>query len=503
MHGFDIGTTQSKTAHVNPTGKPSIISNARGEQVTDSALYLPETGEALIGRDAIEQSVIDPTRFLSNFKLKLGSTENLLNDGQIITPTDATAILIAQKRKDAENFLGIEVSEVVATCPANFRDDAKQALKEAFQRNNMKVLRLVPEPTAAAEAYANHKSMDRAKVAVYDFGGGTFDSSVIGIDGSQINVLATSGVAKLGGNDFNQRLMERVLAAIEEQCGEKPTAESEPLLFLDLYQRVEAAKISLGTQKEVPIVVGYRGSQIIVKVTQDEFHSDIMPLVQRSFDALDEAVDAAGLKIEQIDRLIMVGGTSRMRFIQDKLADHTRLVPHTDIDPEHAIAFGAALACVTEMKRQGKSATLHGQVIPTPDVFVRDVCAHDVGCCVVDKSGHKSQLVNAVIVPKNTPIPCQRTDRFYLEEEKQTEAHIEILQGTANADRDDCLLIGELVLDSLPTESTRTERIQVEYVIDADGMVTATATDLVSKKTQTVSVDYKKGIKPREKPTAV
>ena len=154
------------------------------------------------------------------------------------------------------------------------------------------------------------------------------------------------------------------------------------------------------------------------------------------------------------------------------------------------------------MTQQGRTATIRDQVIPAPDVFVRDVTAHDVGCAVAEKSGTQARLVNAAIIPKNTPIPCQRVDRFYLEHEDQTAARIEILQGEANADRDDCLLIGELTLDNLPRESKRTERIQVEYVIDPNGMVTATATDLVSGQRQTVSIEYRKGIKPHQGPAA-
>ncbi|MEE9296251.1 MAG: Hsp70 family protein [Phycisphaerae bacterium] len=494
MTGFDIGTTQCKVGRVDPTGKASIINNARGEPTTPSAIYLAELGEPLIGTDAVEQGFVDPARYVSNFKLKLGTTESLVA-GTSFMPTDATATLIAALKKDAENVLGIEITEAIATCPANFRDDAKQALLEAFERNGITIPLLLAEPSAAGMAYGVDKPGGGKTLLVYDFGGGTFDVSVLRVDGSQITVLATEGVARLGGNDINECLRQRVLEEVAAACGEMPTPQSDPLFFPDLAQRVEAAKISLGNRPEVPIVAGYKGRQVIVKVTRDEFHKAIAPLVQQSLDALDRAVARAGRKKQQIDRLLMVGGTSRLPVIQDKVADHTGLVPRTDIDPEKAVAYGAALASVTEMARQGRTATLRGQVIPSPDVFMRDVSAHDVGCCVVDTSSAKERLANAVIIPKNTPIPCQRTDRFYLQYEDQTAVQIEILQGEADADRDDCLLIGEFVLENLPHESKRTERIQVEYAIDANGMVTATGTDLVSGRQHTVSVDYKKGVR--------
>ena len=502
MFGFDIGTTRSKVAKVDPTGKPSIITNSRGEPTTPSVLYRDRSGHMLVGTDAREQGVVDPRGYAANFKLALGTTQSVLQDGDPFTPTDATAALIAALKGDAENATGTQVEEAVFTCPANFRDDAKQALMEAAERNGIKVQRLVPEPSAAGFAYSHDKGFEKARILVYDFGGGTFDVSVIEIDGDQITVRSTEGVPHLGGNNLDEVLETFVLDAVRKQTAKEPTPQSDPLFFLDVRQRIETAKISLGVQKEVPIVTSFGGAQILVQVKQNEFQKAIDPLVQQSLDALDRAVQAAGLSIDKIDRLIMVGGTSRLPFIQSRVAEHTGIVPHLDIDPEKAIAYGAVLASVSEIAREGRTATLQGQVIPAPDAFVRDCTAHDVGCCVVVDRQSKRRFVNSVIIPKNTPIPCQRSDRFYLEHDEQTAAQIEILQGEAEAQRDNCLLIGELALDDLPREPNRSERIHVEYVIDANGMVTATATDKVSGKSQTVAVDYKRGIKPRPKPKA-
>jgi molecular chaperone DnaK len=501
MIGFDIGTFQSKVSYVDQTGKPQPVANARGEYATPSVLLFQNQDEPLIGRDAIEQGFVDPALCVRNFKLGLGTTVNLLNNGLTVTPTDATGLLIGRLKKDLELVLGTEVKEAVATCPANFRDDAKQALLEAFAGNGIEILRLVPEPTAAGLAYALDKQ-HALNYVVFDFGGGTLDVSVIRVEGAGMTVLATDGVHQLGGKDLNDRIMARVLDQVATEFKQRPTQQQEPLFFHDLEQRVENAKISLSNRKEVPIVAAFNGSQVVVRITQEEFHKDIDPLIRQSLDTLDKAVAAAGLKKDQIGSLVMVGGTSRMPYLQDVVANHVGLRPKTDIDPEKAIAFGAALACLTEMAKKGKKPFVHGRAIPTPDVFVRDVTAHPIGCCVADKSGPAKRLLQAVIIPKNTPIPCQRIDSFYLEHEDQTEAHIEILQGEPDADRDDCLLIGEIRLDNLPKETVRTQRIQVEYVIDGNGMVTATATDKVSGRQNTVSVDYKKGIKPKDKPKA-
>jgi len=502
MIGFDFGTTRCKAAFIDSSGKPNIILNLRGDPYTPTAVYWCSTGKKLVGQDALEQGYTDAANCLRNFKLKLGTTDNLLSNGEVATATDATEIVLGSLKETAEKQLGIEVKECVITCPANFRDDSKQALLEAAKRVNLRVLKLVYEPTAAGFAYTLNKGADK-KYIVYDWGGGTFDVSVQHVQGAQITTLATEGVPQLGGNDLNECIKNQALAQFAKKFGNIPTPAEDPLFHLDLDQRVEAAKISLNSREKVPVVVHCKGNQAVFEISQDQFHHDIDPLIQQTVDATDRALKAAGLSANQVDHLVMVGGTSRIEYVQKKVADATGLYPKTDVDPDKAIAYGAAYASIAELAKAGKTASIRGQVIPAPELFSREVTAHAVGCCTVDTSGSSKKLVNAVIIAKNTAIPCQRSDQFYLEHEDQTEATIEILQGEPDAERDKCLLIGELNLKNLPKESKRSPRICVEYMINASGMVTATATDKVSGKQQTVSVDYKKGIKAKDKPAAI
>jgi molecular chaperone DnaK len=499
--GIDFGTTRSKAAYLDATGKPVIVLNTRGEPFTPSVIHYPASGAPLVGQDALELMHIEPERCILYPKLKLGTVEQLLRAGGRVTATDATEQIIAALKADIERQRATALSQCVLTCPANFRDDAKQALKEACERNRIDVLKLVPEPTAAGIAYATSHAGAK-HIGVYDFGGGTFDFSLLDVQGGQLTVLSTQGVARLGGNDLNDCLRQRVLSEVASKLGAQPTPTTHAMFFADLEQRVEQAKLSLGRQERVRIVVALDGQQFVVTVSQKDFQADIAPLVQQALDAMDKAVRAAGLAYSQIDRLILVGGTSRIPYIQERVAQHTGLVPKTDVDPDKVVAYGAALCCAIELNRQGATTAIGGIALPAPEVFVRDVTAHAVGCCVVERTGTQPHLLNSVIIPKNTPIPCQRTDRFFLEHEGQTEAQVEILQGEPNADRDACLLIGELRLTDLPPEPKRTQRVQVEYTIDGNGMVTATATDLVSGRSKTVSVDYKKGITPKEKPRA-
>jgi len=230
--GMDIGTTRSKIAYVDVTGKPASILNDRGNLQTPSVLHLADVTHPLIGVDAEEQSYIDPENYVQSFKLQLGSTENLFRQGPVITPTDATAMLVSYLKECAEQALGKEVTEAVLTCPANFRDDARQALIEAAERNGIEVLKLLPEPTAVSIAHALESTSHHSKNLIYDFGGGTLDCSLVEVSGNQITVMGTEGVAKLGGNDFNEPIQKRIFSEIEAKFGHVPDLAEDGLLHL-------------------------------------------------------------------------------------------------------------------------------------------------------------------------------------------------------------------------------------------------------------------------------
>lgn len=487
VNGIDFGTTQSKLATPNVAGKPEKIPNERGDMQTPTVVYVSQSGEPLIGQDAIEQGVIDPTRLIRNFKLDLDSTLPLI-PGESFTAMDAAVVVLKQLRQDAIKALGVTVEDCVTTSPANFNDAKKQALINALIQAGWKNHLIVPEPTAAAYAYALDKQRDKMTLAVFDFGGGTFDVTILKVDRGQFEVLATEGIARLGGNDLNQPLADQLLESVERKFGSSPEITSDPMLMLEIANKAETAKISLGKRDEVQCVVGYKGDQIIETFKAQEYQAAIVPMIQQCLDAMDQAVSSAGLSYDKIDTLLMVGGTSRMPFIQSMVADHTHLAPRMDIDPGHAIAYGAAHACAAELARQGKNATVNGHTIPAPAMFIEDVTAHGVGCSVIDSGSGEKQLVNAVIIPQNTPIPCKRKDEFALEHPGQKEAEIVILQGKANARHEDCLEIGKLRLTNLPPEENPSNRIEVEYTIDRNGMVTATATDKISGQSESVSM---------------
>ena len=496
--GIDYGNGETKYASIDQSGKPYIIVNERGELSTPSVLHCSKNGDILLGTDAVEQGYIDPQGCIKESKLKLGTTENLLNNGQVMTATDVAKEFFLYIKNMCEKKLCMEVSECVITVPANTMNDSRQATREAAERAGLKVLLLLQEPTAAGYSYTLQKGGDKVYI-VYDWGHGTFDVSIQRVNKSQVTTLATEGVQMLGGRDIDAVIKRRVIEAAEKELGQLPSPKEDPMLHYDLDQKIRAAKYSLNNRKKVNVVVSYKGNQAIIELDQNQYHQDITPLIQQTLEAMQKAMTAAGLNFQDIDNIVPVGGTSKIPFVHELLYKTSGITPSTDIEPQCAIAYGAAYACVAEMAKRGTKPTM----IPAPDLFTRDVTAHSVGCAVVENNGSRRELLHAEIIPKNTPIPCQRSDAFYLENENQDQARIEILQANKHNDkRDCCLLIGELLLENLPRESKRTPRILVDYCINADGMISATATDKISQKTVSTSIDYKRGTKPKDKPNA-
>lgn len=501
--GVDYGTWGSSIATLDRSGHPTVIPNIRGDYVTPSVVYRnPSTGEILVGTDAIEQAVVDPDNAVFYPKRNLSSQESLLKSGEAFTAENSTAAILRQLKADAEHYLGNEVCECVITCPANLKDDEKQALLNAAEKCGLKVLVLIQEPTAAGIAYGLDKSATEELLLVFDFGGGTHDVSLIRKEASLFDVLSTYGVAKLGGIHLTECIVNLILDFIEQQCGHRPDLEKDPLLRHEVLNKAEAGKISLGKQKEVPIVVSFQG-QHVIKITQEQYHAAIKPLVDQAIEAMDKAIEAAGLAYKQIDRLIMVGGSSCSPYVQSRVADHTGLAPKTDLDPRYVVANGAALACAAELKREGKTATVKGHVIPSPDFLAREVMANTIGVCVCNENDPSKPLVLSELVPRNTPLPFSHTEHFMLQFDGQTRCQIECLQGEPDAPRDDCLFLCELDIDDLPPEQKRSKRIEVTVSIDRNGITTVHGRDKISGKEAVASIDYKKGVTQKAKPASI
>ena len=487
--GIDFGTTRSKVAIVDQTEQPSSVANSRGDYWTPSVICFENGKPAFVGMDAMYEGLVHPEKVAAYFKLKLGSDEVLYKCKQKYTATDLAAIMIKSLKDDVERRTNITVERATLSCPANFRDDAKAALLDAARKAGIEPDGLISEPAAAGLAYAFGKQYD-SRFVVFDLGGGTLDVSIIEVAGDSITVLATDGVPKLGGNDFTARIEKYAFEHFIKETGYTPTKDADSLFFPELYQKAEAAKVTLSEREKAKIVVGCQGKQSILEMMRADFKSMCNDLTMQCIECCEKTVQGVGFSWKDIDSFVMVGGSSRMRHLQDMLADLTGLVPKMDIEPDRAISWGAALKARMVLGDKG--------VLPHTNIFLREVAAHDLGCGVLKPDGKgEDDVIQSVIIPRNTPVPTQKSDRYFLQHEQQDVVDITILQGDGGLPMGECLKIGEIILEDLPKEPKRTRRIEVVYTLDANGMAQVKASDLVGGARKSVSVDCKDTVKQR------
>lgn len=490
--GIDFGNSGVKVSYPDRTGQPVGVKNARGGNSVRAFVHIDPQGKCLVGDDAFEQGFVDPKNTAGHFKLKLGLDDQIL-PGK--TAKELAAILVKAAKELVEKVTGESIDAAVVTVPANFSDKQKKALLGACEEAGIKVLRIVSEPAAAAFAYACQSASNKRglKFIVFDLGSSTFDVTVCEADGDEIRMLATEGIQKLGGDDIDEILKGVILAKLKQKTGKDPrTPAADPLFWLDLSVRTATAKIALGNQDKVQIPLSSDSQHHVVAVTKQEFEAAVRPLIEKTLHCVDAALKGANLSIGDITSLYMVGGPSRTPFIQNMVADHTRLVPRVEIDPELAVAHGAVLVALSELKRQGKQARMGVDTIPQPDAFLKEATHHDIGVAVEERATGAKRIINAVVVPKNTPVPCTRSESFRLESPDQTEVLIEILQGPDRTDIKGCQIIGRLELHGLPVEPARSPRIEVTYIFDKNTFVTVKARDKISGKEVSVTVQVPK-----------
>jgi molecular chaperone DnaK (HSP70) len=487
--GIDFGTSTSEVAIVDQTEQPSSVQNSRGDFCTPSAICFENGEPAFVGLDALYESLVHPEKVAKHFKRDLGSKKVIFQGKKGLCATELTAIVIGDLRGNAERSTNTEAKHVVLSCPANFLDDSKQALLDAAKLAGLEADAIISEPAAAGLAYVYGKQFDR-RFVVFDLGGGTLDVSIIEVAGNSITVVATDGVPKLGGVDFTARIEQFILDRFVKETKSSPSRDSDPLFFQEIFQKAEAAKLSLTQRDKATIVVSCKGHQSIVELTNAAFKSICKDLTGQCLKCTDKVVQDAGFAWKEIDGFLMVGGSSRMPHLQDDLASKTGLVPKMDIEPDRAVSWGAALKARMVLGEKG--------VLPHTNIFLREAAAHDLGCGVMKAGGTgEDDIVQSVIIPQNTPVPVQKSDRYFLQHEDQDSVRITILQGDGGKPKGECLEIGEIILEHLPKESKRTKRIEVVYMLDSNGMAQATATDLVGGATKTISIDCTKNIKKR------
>jgi molecular chaperone DnaK len=466
--GIDLGTTNSVVA-VLEGGEPAVVANAEGNRTTPSIVAF-KGEEVLVGELAKRQAITNPDNTIRSIKREIGTSWKQEFEGNEYTPQEISARILQKLKRDAESYLGEDVTEAVITVPAYFNDAERQATKEAGKIAGLNVLRIINEPTAASLAYGLENSEDQ-KILVYDLGGGTFDVSVLEISEGVFEVKSTAGDSKLGGDDWDQKVMDWLIEKFKSSTGIDISTDN--MAMQRIKEGAEKAKIELSSTSETEINLPFitandAGPQhLLEKLSRSEFEKITSDLVERTKSPVSKAIEDANLSYSDIDHIILVGGSTRIPSIQALVKSMTGKDPHKGVNPDEVVASGAAI----------QAGVLKGDV---KDVLLLDVTPLTLG--VETKGG-----IVAKMIERNTTIPTKRSETFTTAEDGQTEVEIHVLQGEREMASGNKSL-GKFKLTEIPTAKQGTPQIEVTFDIDANGIVNVNAKDLGTGKEQNITI---------------
>jgi molecular chaperone DnaK len=474
--GIDLGTTNSVIAWMKPDGTVEVIPNAEGSRVTPSVVAFTKSGEILVGEPAKRQMILNPERTIKSIKRKMGTDYKVRIDDKEYTPQEISAFILKKLKNDAEAYLGGEIKKAVITCPAYFNDAQRQATKEAGIIAGLEVLRIINEPTAAALAYGLDKAGKEEKVLVYDLGGGTFDVSILEIGEGVIEVIATAGNNHLGGDDFDQRLIDWMAEEFKKQHGIDLREDRQALQRLR--DAAEKAKIELSTKMETDVSLPFiavspsgQPLHLEMRITRSLFESLTRDLVEMTRGPIEQALNDAKLSPQDIDEIILVGGMTRVPMVQRFIKEFFGKEPNKSVNPDEAVAIGAAIQAAILAGTEGAKGR---------DIVLVDVTPLTLGIEV------KGGLFEPII-PRNTKIPVRKSKIFTTVEDGQTEVEIRVYQGERPIAREN-IFLGSFKLVGIPPAPRGVPQIEVTFDIDSDGIVHVSAKDLGSGKEQSMVV---------------
>ena len=468
--GIDLGTTNSCVA-VMENGEPVVIANAEGARTTPSVVAFQKDGERLVGQVAKRQAVSNPDRTVSSIKRHMGSDYKVTIDDKKFTPQEISAMILTKLKKDAESYLGGTVTDAVITVPAYFSDSQRQATKDAGKIAGLNVLRIINEPTAAALSYGLDKEGKTQKVIIYDLGGGTFDVSIMEIGDGVFEVLATHGNNMLGGDDFDKRVMDYLVS--EFKAKEGIDLSNDKLALQRLKEAAEKAKIELSgmskTNVNLPFITADATGpkHLDVDITKQKFDALTEDLVAATVAPMQNAMKDAGLSYSDIDKVILVGGSTRIPAVIDEVRKVTGKEPFKGINPDECVAIGAAI----------QGGVLSGEV---KDVLLLDVTPLSLG---IETLGG----VCTKLIERNTTIPVKKSQVFSTAADNQTAVDIHILQGEREFAKDNKTL-GNFQLSGIAPAPRGVPQIEVTFDIDANGIVNVSAKDLGTSKSQNITI---------------
>lgn len=489
--GIDLGTSTSEIA-ILQGNRPYVIENPTGSKITPSAVYIGNAGEVIVGDKAVEMQILEPQNACIEVKRLMGRENALGIRDKNYTPEQVSAMILTHLKEYAQAFTGETIDRAVITVPAYFNEIQRRAVLEAGRLAGLKVERLINEPTAAALAYGIEHMQQNNHILVYDLGGGTLDVTVLEMFDGVLEVKASSGNNQLGGKDFDQLIINRLVSRFREKTGIDLSENASAAARLK--HEAQACKIALsGTDSyevTLPFIANKKGTPLSLHetITRSEFEKDIGPLIQSTSECLDVALGDANLKASDIDFVLLVGGSTRIPFVRSFLRQYFGQEPKTLVDPDLSVAMGAAV----------QAGILDEAFSSEEDILITDVCPYTLGVkCLANMGGLKIPDYFSVILKRNVTIPVTKTERYYTSADHQTEVEVCVYQGNHKRATMNHLL-GQFMVSGIPPAAAGKESIDISFTYDMNGLLSVTATITSTGEKAEISIDTGKSTMERE-----
>lgn len=482
---LDPGTGQCKIA-VPDIGGPRPLTHPCGSASVPSIISYA-SAEPKVGAQAVADGYLYPDNVVCRYKRFLGTDKPLAKDykGKPVTARRAAETMFWYGIKCYEQATGRQPRYVVICIPANFTDPQRKEMKEAAEANGLEVILMTHEPTAAALGNRLHKRKPGIYLII-DIGCGTTDVAIVDVAGNDVTVLAANGIARLGGMDFDERIEDLYLTRFEEEHGERPNPEDDPVFRQELTERIEQVKKTLSTSDTANLVATYKGRVCALAISREQFEAATKRLLDQVMDCAVRTLEEKGVQPNKLQGILAVGGASSMPMVHRAIEERFGVAPMKQCEQHFAAAFGGVLAGQIELERQGKATSVNGKRLPPVNLFTHEVTTHPLGVTLLDQNSQRE--IHSVLIDKGVPMPSTQTGRFALALPGQTDARIEVRQGPHGVPVAETTLLGECQMNGMEPIWDGDHGIEIRFKIDRHGMLAARAVDLVSHVTAELEV---------------